>query len=141
MSDEQETTAYARWYAKNKQTYSEKRKERYKNDPAYRQACLERKAQQTAKNKAALPAHYTQNFTEASQALGVSLYTLRSWWEADYFPEPLKHPLGRFFTDNQVSLLNTLVNFFEHNPKPLSPDQEKALQSTADMIRANWIQE
>lgn len=138
MSEKKET-AFSRWYANHKEQLSEKRKQRYKNDPVYRQACLDRKAKQSQSTKAEpVDPMYTHNFTQAAEQLGVSLWTLRSWRTAGYFPEPHEHNKGLFFTANQVALMSKLAEFFQGKSRNLTDEQKAELQNLSDLIRANW---
>lgn len=136
---EVQTDAYARWYERNKEALSEKRKRRYREDPEYRKACLERKAKQSrARSVPPVPEVYTHNFKEAAEALDVSLYKLRNWREKGHFPEPYYHPKGRYFTEAQLNLLQELRDFHEDHSRPYSEDEKVKLQEISDLIHANW---
>lgn len=144
MSDNKEVRdpqaeAYSRWYNKNKEALSEKRKKRYREDPAYRAACLERKARQSKSNKVApVPEDYVKNLTETSEWLGVSLWVLRSWREKGYIPEPYTHATGVYFTEWQLSYLQKLRDFFATATRPLSLEDQGTLQGISDLAHANW---
>lgn len=135
-----EKTAYQRWYEKNKDKLSEKRKKRYREDPEYRQGYLDRKAKQTEALRAEpVDPKYTHNFTEAAEALGVTLWTLRSWRSKDLIPEPHVHNKGLYFTTAQVGLLTRLRDFYKKVGKPvLTEAEQNEVEQISDLIRANW---
>lgn len=106
-------TPFKRWYAKNKQKLSQRRKERYRRDSEYRKHIVEH--QRLLRLRAPEPPHppeYTMSFTEAAAHIGIDPSTLRNWMARKYFPEPKKFS-GRYrLTDKQVSLLATIRTFF-----------------------------
>lgn len=131
--------AYSRWYERNKEALSEKRKKRYREDPEYRAACLARKARQTkAQSAPPVPEQYVMNFTSTAEELDVSLWKLRSWRERGYYPEPFNHTKGLYFTQEQVEAVASLRDFFEEHTGTLSKEEQQKLQNLTDLIHANW---
>jgi hypothetical protein len=135
------TTPFKIWYSKNKQKLSEKRKERYKNDPVYREKALERRKEQikrTPKLKDSRPDVYTFSFTQTAEALEISTWRLRSWRDNDYYPEPYKHGREMWFTQQQVYLLKDVVKFFDKNGPRLTKEAEEELQELVAFVAVNW---
>jgi hypothetical protein len=130
---------FGKWYEKNKDVLSAKRKERYQNDPVYRQQQLENRRRQLAKQRGVSPLDpaYTTTFSEAAEELGITLWRLRNWRNNSYFPEP--HSYGKFlyFTDNQVGLLKKLAQFIADKPR-LNADDKDKLQDLVQFIYGNW---
>lgn len=131
--------AYSRWYERNKEALSEKRKKRYREDPEYRAACLARKALQTKEQTSEpVPEQYVMNLTDTAEALDVSLWKLRSWREKGYYPEPYTHARGVYFTTAQFNAVASLRDFFDENAGVMTEDVSLKLQGLTDLIRANW---
>jgi predicted DNA-binding transcriptional regulator AlpA len=108
---EEKKSPYRRWYEKNQQTLSERRKKRYAEDSEYRQRAIER-SQRRRRGEVTLttpPADAPISFGEAAKHIGVGKSTLDDWRSKKYFPEP-KHYNGRrlWFTEKQVLLLKEL---------------------------------
>jgi len=104
-------SAYRRWYEKNKQAVSEKRKKRYAQDPAYRQRAVEasrrrRRGESTARTRP----EGLISFKETPERIGVSGSALHGWRRQKLFPET-KHYGGQlWFSQQQVLLLKHLKN-------------------------------
>jgi hypothetical protein len=104
------TTAFRHWYAKNKEQLSEKRKQRYAQDPEYRQRALEasrrrRRGEVTLRTS---PDDAPISFREAAKRIGVSVSTLSSWRTKQYFPAPMLHGGRLWFAERQVCVLKNL---------------------------------
>lgn len=129
------------WYQKNKQSLSEKRKERYKNDPEYRAKALERRKAQierTPKLRDSKPEIYAFSFNAVAEELGVSAWRLRNWRENSYYPEPYKHGRELWFTQQQVYLLKDVVKFFDKHGSRLTKVAEEELQELVAFVAVNW---
>jgi hypothetical protein len=139
MNDQQET-AYQRWYKNHKHELAEKRRERYQNDPEYRQKALDRKAKQLEKHRALnqRPAGYNHTLQDMAKHLDVTVWTLREWRKKDYFPEPMKVGRNLLFTDTQLGLLGALQQFLKEHGKRLSRASREKLQDVTNFIHANW---
>jgi hypothetical protein len=114
VKKEKKATAFGKWYEKNKQSLSEKRKQRYNSDPAYRATQLERKRKQDeAKKSLRVPIDpiYTHTVAELATAVGVSEWTIRDWRAKGYYPSPYMHGRAHYFTDAQVNILTDFKEF------------------------------
>jgi hypothetical protein len=102
-------SAFAKWYAKNKERLSDKRKKRYAEDPEYRQRALEN-SRRRRRGESSLPTlpEGLISFTEAAERIGVGLSTLHEWRREEYFPEPKQHNGCLWFSQKQVLLLKDL---------------------------------
>lgn len=128
------------WYAKNKQRLSEKRAKRYDEDPAYRAAALERSRRQREQKK---PEPTTLNlhsvsFTDAAQAVGVTVWVLREWRRKSYFPEPHRRDGRLWFSQPQVQQLRQLRQFFETHGARLTEATKPKLEDMVALVFANW---
>jgi hypothetical protein len=132
-------SSYRRWYEKNKEQLSEKRKKLYAEDPEYRQRALEAsRRRRRGEHTLPIPPDAPISFAEASERVGVSTSTLHAWRRKKYFPEPKHHHGGLWFTENQVQLLGELKEFFRVYGKRTSKyrhDQQKLLVAS---IAAKW---
>ncbi|QIN95218.1 transcriptional regulator [Stenotrophomonas phage vB_SmaS_DLP_3] len=129
---------YDRWYAKNREKLLRQRREKYRTEPAFRQAALARSARQR-KDRVVPSDDLAYTFGEVAQMLEVTTVTLRSWKKKDYFPEPSRHGNTVVFSKEQVSLLMSLRAVFVKHSWNMRPDEAKVeLQNTISLIYANW---
>lgn len=140
MSESTKSSEYfARWYEEHKDELSQKRKQRYANDPEYRQKALDARKKQLEANRGLSPLNpaYTTTFSEAAEELGITIWRLRNWRKNHYFPEP--YPYGKFlyFTDRQMALLSKLNEFIGEKPR-LGKEDKGTLEELTNFIFANW---
>ena len=128
------TEASRRWYRCHKQEFSEKRKQRYREDPEYRRKALENAKRQ--RKCSPVPKDYEYSMAGAAQELGVSLFTIRRWKNNDFFPEPAKFNGKLYFKASQIVLLQGLVDFFDKGKKIKRYDSQ--LQALLAFIYSNW---
>jgi len=128
------------WYAKNKARLSEKRAKRYREDPAYREAALERSRSQREQKKSvpAITDQYTVSFTEAADDLGVTVWVLREWRRKNYFPEPFHRDGRLWFSQGQVQWLHRLRQFFIQRGARVTDAIRPELESLTSLVYANW---
>lgn len=128
------------WYAKNKQRLSEKRAKRYREDPAYRAAALERSRQQreTKKPVETLADPHSVAFTDAANDVGVTVWVLREWRRKSYFPEPARRDGRLWFSVPQVQQLRRLREFFNTHGVRVTEAIRPALDNTVALVYANW---
>jgi hypothetical protein len=140
MVDIIEKTPFSRWYEKNAEALSEKRKARYKNDPEYRAKCLDRKTRQRALTAAeAIDPKYTHPMKVAAAELGTTLWTIRSLRDKGLIPEPYFYSRGFHFTAAQVESLRPLIKMLSDSPQSLAQLAKSVeFQDACDLIRANW---
>lgn len=126
------------WYAQNKERLSEKRAKRYREDPEYRKAALERSRKQRIGKKVSADDGFGISFQQAAEKLDITIWVLREWRRKDYFPEP-HHREGRlWFNGDQVSLLRRLKEFFETHGIRVVDTKRKALDETVSLVYSNW---
>lgn len=130
--------AFKRWYSKNKKVVSAKKKLKYRNDAAYREAALNR-SRSRRKDQKSVSDNKSLSFGEVADTLGVSTVTLRAWRCKDYFPEPVRHGRRLVFSQDQLLLLISLKEMFESYGWSLkSIEAKNALQNKVSLIYANW---
>jgi hypothetical protein len=126
------------WYLKNKARLSEKRAKRYREDPGYRAAALQRSRAQRALKKEPTTDVHTVSFHEAAQALDITVWVLREWRRKDYFPEPVRRDGRLWFSSAQVEALRQLRDFFRAQGARVTEATRGALENVTGLIYANW---
>jgi predicted DNA-binding transcriptional regulator AlpA len=132
-------STFRNWYAKNKHRLSQERKQRYAQDPEYRQRALEasrrrRRGESTLRTR---PEGFI-SFSEAKERIGVSLSALYEWKKREYFPEPKVHS-GRFwFSEKQVLLLTKLKEVIRVYGKRRGKVKQHQLKEMVTLIGASW---
>jgi predicted DNA-binding transcriptional regulator AlpA len=102
-------SAFQRWYKKNKQDLSEKRKKQYADDPEYRKRALEAsRKRRRGESTLTTPPDALICFAEAAERIGISISALYEWRRKKFFPEPKHYDGALWFTDTQVLLLKDL---------------------------------
>lgn len=133
--------AFARWYETHKNDYNSKRREKYKQDPAYKTRVLNT-ARQTRDNRRKYkekPSVYSFTINDVADDLGITIWTLRNWRGNGYFPEPYKFNGELWFSQNQISLLSEIRDFLVHRGiKRMSAVQRDDLQPIIESIHARW---
>lgn len=117
-----------RWYKDNKMRVSAERKEKYANDPEYREQ-VKRRSQKWRDDQPIDPVleDYPHSLEDVLRKLGMKYWQLKEWQKKAYFPEPFKLNGRPYFTDNQLELLNSIRN-------SLPEDVESKVQ----LVFANW---
>jgi hypothetical protein len=101
-------SAFAKWYAKNKERLSDKRKKLYADEPQYRQRALEASRRRRRGELRVPVPNGLISFAEGAKSIGVGVSSLHDWRSKGLFPEP-KHDNGSlWFSDKQVRLLKHL---------------------------------
>jgi MerR HTH family regulatory protein len=132
-------STYQQWYQQNKQRLSEKRKKLYADNPEYRERAMEAsKRYRRGERTLPIPADTEISFAQAADRLGIGTSTLREWRRKKLFPEPKHHNRGLWFTENQVSLLNKLKDFFKvYRMRPWKIKRDR-LKELREFIGTNW---
>lgn len=137
--NEKKKNAYKDWYARNKEKLAQRRAERYKSDPAYREKVISASREHRRNNKGpSVPEGYSFTMSSASDALGISIWTLREWRKKDYFPEPLDFKGCRWFTEGQVAMLARLRDFFELHGTRVKKGDRQDFDDLVSLVYANW---
>lgn len=133
------TSYFDKWYEKNKDSLSAKRRVRYHSDPEYRLKVIERgRLARMARRGEDIPEGYKHHMVGAAEALGVTLWTFREWRKKNYFPEPTTFKGRRWFTARQIELLAPLRDFFSQHGRRTSAEDKPALENLVSIIYANW---
>src|SRR4051794_36676 len=85
--------SFSRWYKANKERLSQERRQRYAQDPEYRQRQLEasRRRRRGESTPRMPPNDAPISFGEAAKRIGVGVSALSSWRTKQYFPAPSIH--------------------------------------------------
>lgn len=116
---------FKKWYSTNKESLSDTRKARYKNDAAYREEVLERQRKyredHPTPSRAGESRIKTVNgkkvevfrITEAGTMIGRCDQTLRDWEAKGIIPKPTVQSAHRYYTKFQVTLLKELADLID----------------------------
>src|SRR6266567_7122792 len=130
---------YRDWYHKNKQRLAAKRKKLYAENPEYRQRALEASRRSRRGERAPpTPPDVPISFAQAADRLDRGISTLREWRRKKYFPEPKRQNRGLWFTENQVSLLKKLKEFYQVYGKRPGKVKHDRLNEVRAFIWGNW---
>ena len=124
------------WYAGNKERLSQKRKDRYKNDPEYR----EKVTALSKKYRASLPPKPRKKsdkmtIPQLCEKAGCSFHTFRKYQQLGWIPKCTK---AFTFTDTHVELLADLINK-ANETLYLRKNRLEVLQPYIDAIAKNWL--
>ena len=107
---------FAKWYAANKQKISDRRKERYLTDPAYKEKVLSNSKRSRAPKAIDKGAgrivgadgveRNAYSLAEAAVLVGVSRETLAAWNKSGLVPV---NPFGSFYTIGQVGAIRSVI--------------------------------
>lgn len=146
------------WYEQNKDAISERRRERYHNDPEYRAAVLEQSRQHREKKKAERAAFLANPYIvigdkkvpamtveTLEKETGVDKARLKYLQKAEYLPPALTTRPVRLYTLGQVELIKELEAYLaEHSQFLRSTRTEEGQAARAGLdalittIHANW---
>jgi MerR-like DNA binding protein len=130
---------YRDWYQKNKQRLSQRRKTQYATNAEYRQRALEAsRRRRRGERTPPTPPDAKISLAQAAEQVGIGTSTLREWLRKEFFPDPKRHNGRLWFTENQVSLLKMLKDYFKvYRMRPWKIKQAR-LNVLLALILANW---
>jgi hypothetical protein len=110
LIQKQKESSFSRWYKANRERVLAKRKQRYAQDPEYRQRAVEasRRRRRGEVAPTTPPDDAPISFREAVERVGVSGSALHSWRRHKLFPEPKRYGGQLWFSQQQVLLLKHL---------------------------------
>ncbi len=131
-----------RWYEKNKQRLSEKRKRLYAENSEYRQKAIDRSRRRRSGEQLPamppVPADAPISFKDAAGRLGIGVSTLREWRRKGLFPDPKHYNGGLWFTEKQVELLRLIKEFFKKYKMRPWKSTQPILEQLRASILAGW---
>lgn len=134
-------TDFDKWYNKNKDKLSAKRKLRYQTDPEYRQKALDEAAKARALRAAGKVKEklegYPYSQLEAAAVLGVTAGTVREWMNKKYFPRPRLFKRRFVFSTLQVDLLEKLKSFLRERGTKTGVNSPE-FEDLKAFIAVNW---
>lgn len=149
MTTEPKNKAFASWYERNKEALKKKRAEKYRNDPEYRKAALERAAQQRAKTPRQ-PSERDQRFRliggvkvevfrigQVAKEISKDEQTIRLWESKGIIPRPTASGSHRYYTATQVGLMQQLSDLLE-DQRYDAPGLKDAVAAMTQKIKENW---
>lgn len=134
-------TPYQRWYQKNKDILSARRKEQYRTDPDYKLRAITNKRRQSQRNKRVrmVPDGFYLNLQETADHLGVTVSTLREWGLKEYYPTPVKVGRERWFTQQQVELLESFRDFIADIGGRVYQRRRQQVDQQIALLKSNWV--
>jgi hypothetical protein len=139
LSLQKTESVFRKWYEKNRERLSEKRKKLYAEDPEYRQRLLEASRKRTRLEPPPTnPPGAPISSAQAAERTGISISTLREWRKKKLFPEPKYYRRTLWFSEKQVLLLTTLKQFFGVYGKRRGNTKQVLLKGVIASISANW---
>lgn len=134
-----------RYYQDRKDSISQRRKERYQNDPEYRERVRARAKEYKRNNPVSratlvIPDAYSWSFPDAAEEIGVKSATLREWLIKEFFPKPKKYGPNYRFTNNQVELLRKIATYISEFGGRLGV-MTTDFQTIKDVVFVNWNEE
>lgn len=132
--------SFSKWYEANKGRLAEQRKARYRSDPNYRETAKARAADYRERKRALKPHAVSSGLAieQVCAALDVTPWTLNSWKNKGYYPEPTKVGGRPCFSTHQAELLGLLAQFFRQYPRRLAGLHKDKLQTIKQVIDHNW---
>lgn len=122
MTTETKQKAFSSWYERNKESLKEKRAKKYREDPEYRQAALDRAAKQRASSPRqdvdkdqrfrSIDGKQVEVFRigKVAEMIGKDEQTIRLWESRGVIPKPSAPGKHRYYTATQVGLLQELCD-------------------------------
>jgi len=135
---------YRKWYESKGAGYNDKRKERYANDPEYRDRIKAQARETRERRKARGGVQETSvirdgvevyRVSAAAELLGKSPDALRSWMRKGWVPENTEQ-VHRCYRKPQIKLMQRLVDCIEKYR--YAKNYEDRLQKVVDTVHANW---
>jgi len=137
-------SSYQKWYEQHKQELSEDRKNRYREDPEYRQRRIEASRNyRKGELRPPVPAGLL-SVKETAERIGVGMSTLRGWRRmhlsnnGKLLPEPQVFKGRPFFTEKQIEALRSLKDFFKKYRMRSPKISQPILAQLSAFIFANW---
>ncbi len=135
---------YRKWYESSGGDYNQKRKERYANDPEYRQRIKEQARETRERRKERGGVQETSvirdgvevyRVSAAAELLERSPDALRSWVRKGWVPENTEQ-VHRFYTKGQIKLMRQLVEVI--TKYRYAKNYEDRLQKVVANVHAKW---
>lgn len=113
MSVKEDVKPFKKHYTNNSEAFNAKRRDRYENDPVYRERVRQQKALQTEKKRqergaglVEVPSEYTHTVVSIlGEPPLVARNTISGWINKGLLPQPSKFNGVYYFTDSQASAM------------------------------------
>lgn len=130
------------YYERNKDSISERRKSRYRDDPEYREKVKERAKKYKEDNPVSratvfVPDEYVMTLVEAATQLEINISTLRDWIKLEMLPQPAKYGTVYYLTEQQFKLVEQMADFVK-TYGARSARQSTQFAELKEYIAANW---
>lgn len=121
------------WYARNREEFLAKRREKYNGDKDYAERQRRYTKESRERKKAGVVAHPENTLNDLARALDVSTGTLRYWLKQDYMPTPPRTEAGRYsITDEALAVVQRAFNEIGGRLKPTNIEKFQTLIEALD---------
>lgn len=147
-----EKTAYQRWYERNKDAINESRRRKYHSDTAYREEVKRSSSVAYRAKPFVSKAGMTKekptvsggtvvsySISEAAQAIGRSVSTIRLWESRGWIPTPSIVAMQRFYTATQIGLMKELLPAVASYRIDRSPTRNTTILKAVNSIKERWL--
>lgn len=93
------------WYARNREDFLAKRRERYNQDSTYAERQRKYTKESRGRKKEGVATHPGNNLNDLARDLDVSTGTIRYWFKQGYVPLPPKTNTGRYLISDEALAL------------------------------------
>jgi hypothetical protein len=129
---------FSSWYAENRERLSERRKAEYAADPAKRQRQQEYQREYRTRTGQTAPQFEGLTRADLCDSLEITPWTLNSWRQKGFYPDPKKIGGRVAFSEQQMNLIGLLADFHRHTGPRLSAAQKANLNNIVAVVHANW---
>lgn len=116
------------WYARNRDEFLAKRRERYSNDSDYAEKQREYTKESRKRKRAGIVIESGHTLNDLARTLDVSTGTLRYWLKQGYLPTPPRAESGRYsITDEDLATIKRAFGEVGGRLKPTNVEKFKSL--------------
>lgn len=141
LKKQDQMTPYQRWYCKHKAEFNASRRQRYREDVAYREKQKEHfhryRKTNPPRRTLVIPPEYAYSLGDTAQLVGVDVSTLRDWLNKEYFPRPVQFGNAFRLTEDQVNGVARIKEFFDDYGSRQGAKLDE-FEDLKVLIRANW---
>lgn len=140
MASKKSGTYFTEWYAKNRETFLEKRRARYQEDENYRERQQRYTKESRQRKRDGEELVYKNTLKDLADSMNVCTGTVRYWFKQGYMPVPPKGQSGRYeITDESLSMISSAFKELGGRLKPSNVKEFKDMTDT--LIDSGWCYE
>ena len=132
------TKAYKDWYSRKKGTHNAARRERYANDPLYREAVQTKIRATRAKKNGEKAVKTIYTIKDAAEISNSSTSRIRTWESLGFIPKKLNEQGYRIYTLSQCHLIKHFVILVESVANNTPALKAIAIEEKAKEMAGVW---